>query len=1074
MVLFSALLTSCWEESISVTGVSISLESNPLVLQKGETKTLTAVIAPENATNRSVRWMSSDDSVLSVDVLGQASALSPGTAEVVVTTIDGGFTAGCKVIVEQHASGLTLSETALTIKELESVILKATFNPADAVDALVWESSDPETAVVEYGIVRGLRANPEPVTITARTEDSSLSATCQVTVICDVKGVSLKESKLQLLVGEQYKLEHVVYPTRATNQNVTWVSDNPDVVSVSEGNLVAVKKGKATITVTTEESGFSASCSVEVVNSISGMSITPDILSLTEDETAQLEVVFDPPVSGEQIKWSSSDEEVATVSEAGLVKAIGAGDAVIFATIESGLLAYCNVNVSKMVNSMRLDPEAMVLLLEKFRANESQQRVFRPVTDPEGANLKLIWSSSDDAVATVSSSGELTPVSPGTAVITASTSNENPAKRVTASGSVTVIQEVTSIEGVPESLQMWEGETKDIALSFVPENASTNYRVQYDESGDAELSFDKNTNKLSASAPGTRTMHIIPSFTYPQGLQKSCYVIVLAHVHELKAKESLDVKMPLGGETLSLKDQVVFVPSDAANQKLSWTSGDTSIATVDEDGVVTGVKAGSVEITAVADDAYMNAKLVFKLKVVEKDVKEIKLEPLTLDEGSSKTVVYTIEPEGAYDSTLTWESSKPFVASVDQDGVVTGVKAGTAVITATAKSGVSATCGVTVTSKVVHVTNVTLSRTSLSLDVGEEGTLVAQVLPDNAANRKLVWTVEPEDSKVVSLTPGASSCSVEALAVGEVTVKATSEDGGISATCIVKVTKALVHVTSLTLDISETTLAYGTSQTLTATVLPANADDKSVTWTVDDESIATVDENGVVTAKSKTGETTVHAVSNDNSYYSASCVVKVVPKLVHVTGVSIQTEDGQDKMTISVGQVKRVIAVVTPNDATNKAVIWSTQAGGVVFVSQDGYVTANQAGITRVVVNTVDGGYNASMQVKVVENKPASIQISQTSLIMKVGETFDLTATVIGEDPSLPPTYSGVIWKSSDTSVANPIGGHVRALAEGTATITVESEKEEYSHITATCQLTVIGGTPNGGSEGIDFDDWNY
>ena len=1056
-------------EKVPVTGVSISVEKEPVVIQKGETATLTAVVAPEDASEKSVRWSSTDEAVLTVSEGGVVTAVSAGEAEVIATTLDGGFVARCKILVERHAYGLTMSASELTIKELESKILTVTVDPEDAVEQLVWESSDPETAIVEYGVVRGLRAKADPVTIKARTEDSRLSATCQVTVTCDVKGVTLKDSKIQLAVGGQYKLEHVVYPTRATNQDVTWTSDNTEVVTVSEGGLVALKKGTAKITVTTAEGGFSATCAVEVVNNISGISIKPDSISLTEDESAQLEVVFNPAASGEQIKWSSSDERVATVSESGLVKAIGAGEAVICAVTDAGMLAYCKVNVSKMVDSIRLEPESLTLYLAKYNAHGSQQTAFKPVVSPEGSNVKLIWSSSDETVATVNASGNVTPVGPGTAVITASTANENPANRVTASGNVTVIQEVTAIEVTPASIEMWEGDTKDVTISFSPEKANANYRVQFDDSASAKLSFDKNTSKLTATAPGTTTMYIIPAFSYPQGLQKACPVKVLAHVHELKASGSAEVRMPIGG-TLSLKEKVVFVPSDAANKKLVWSSDNTAVASVDENGVVSGIKAGSVNITATADDTYKGAKLVFSVKVCEKDITKITLVPLEVAAEESKQVEYTIEPADVYDSSLTWESTDAFVASVDQNGVVTGVKVGTAIIKATAKSGVSASCGVTVTSKVIHVTSVTLNKSALSLNIDQESTLVAQILPQEASNRNLEWTVEPANSEVVSLSPGESSCTVKALAEGVVTVKATTKDGGLSSSCKVTVIKPVIHVSSVSLNMSKITLAYGQTQTLKVNISPSNASDKSLTWTVDDESIATV-VDGAVMAKSKTGTTTVHVASNDNKSCSASCVVEVVPKLVHVSGLSLETEDGATTLSLSVGQVKRVVAKITPEDATNKAINWSVQQGGVIFID-GGYVTANKAGTSRVFAETVDGGYTASMQVIVVENKPAIMQISYTSLTLKVGETFDLTAKLIGEDPKLPPTNGDVYWKSSSTSVATAAGGHITALTEGTATITVESVAD--SSVKATCQLTVIGSTSAGGSEGVEFDDWNF
>ena len=166
----------------------------------------------------------------------------------------------------------------------------------------------------------------------------------------------------------------------------------------------------------------------------------------------------------------------------------------------------------------------------------------------------------------------------------------------------------------------------------------------------------------------------------------------------------------------------------------------------------------------------------------------------------------------------------------------------------------------------------------------------------------------------------------------------------------------LVAVTSVSLSKTELTLAVGASETLGATVTPAEATNKNVKWSVEDESVATVDENGKVTAK-KVGETTVTVTTEDGSK-TASCKVKVVDRIA-VTGVSID----KGEVRLKVGEVQVLKAVVKPADATNRNVSWASGNEEIAAVDENGKVTAKAEGQTTITVTTEDGGKTASCEV---------------------------------------------------------------------------------------------------------------
>ena len=244
---------------------------------------------------------------------------------------------------------------------------------------------------------------------------------------------------------------------------------------------------------------------------------------------------------------------------------------------------------------------------------------------------------------------------------------------------------------------------------------------------------------------------------------------------------------------------------------------------------------------------------------------------VTLNEGHTTTVSVTnVAPANAVDKTYTWSSSDTSVATVDPDsGLITAVSKGTAGIIATAKdgSGTIATCMVIVNKL---VSSIAFTPAAYSVYNGKTVALSATVLPETASNKNLSW-----ESSNTAIAKVSASGVVTGVSKGTVTITATAKDGsGVSGTCEVEVKQ---YVTSLTLGQTSVTLDEGQTTTLTVSaVAPDNANDKSVSWSSGDPSVATVDaQSGVVTAVSG-GPVTIVATANDGSGVSSSCEVYVM------------------------------------------------------------------------------------------------------------------------------------------------------------------------------------------------------
>lgn len=267
----------------------------------------------------------------------------------------------------------------------------------------------------------------------------------------------------------------------------------------------------------------------------------------------------------------------------------------------------------------------------------------------------------------------------------------------------------------------------------------------------------------------------------------------------------------------------------------------------------------------------------------------------TLTVGETFQLTATVAPADASDPSLTWTSSNVAVATVSATGLVTAVSAGSATITAKANdgSGVSASCTITVQEPVVLVTSVTLSETSATLIVGDTFQLEATVSPEDATDTSLTWT----SSKPSVATVDANGL-VTAVAEGKVTITAKANDGsGKKATCTITVEKAVVLVGEIVLDQTVAELEVGKTLQLTASVLPADADDATVTWRSSDETLATVSASGLVEALA-VGEVVITATANDESGVSASCTITIKPDS-GIEGVRVDSMGAADIYNLS-------------------------------------------------------------------------------------------------------------------------------------------------------------------------------
>ncbi len=418
-------------------------------------------------------------------------------------------------------------------------------------------------------------------------------------------------------------------------------------------------------------------------------------------------------------------------------------------------------------------------------------------------------------------------------------------------------------------------------------------------------------------------------------------------------------------------------PDDTTDKTLTWTSSSPSNVSVDSTGSVKVLRdfssdAAGSGITIGTDGtryatitvSTVNSKTATCLVAVNAipvDGIAISATSLTLYKGSWKTLSAVVTPTNAADPSVTWSSSDPAIVKVDADGKVTAVSIptgadyGEAVITAqSSNSTIYATCTVKVLASVL-TTSLTLNKSTLALNVGDEETLVVTGSPSNATNKTLSWTSSNPDVASVD-----AYGKVIGASKGTAVIRADSTDGsGKYVSCVVTVNN--IQILNVSLDKSSLDLSEGDTAKLTATIYPTNATTATLKWTSSNTAVATVDTKGNIIAGATNGYTIITASATDGSGKYAECVVLSKPK-IYVTGLMINYGTSLDLLAYDSTYLK---ATILPANASTQTVTWTSSNPSIASIGSDGLLKGLALG-EAVITATAD-------------NKSVSITVNVTN-----------------------------------------------------------------------------------------------
>ncbi len=802
------------------------------------------------------------------------------------------------------------------------------------------------------------------------------------------------------------------YPLYAacTNRDydIYWESQDTSIATLEDNGygsvmVKALKRGVVTIRAYQIINGVekNAYAQITVKNTATKVTLSPARVEIEVGDYKTIVAQFTGDST--DLTWVTSDESIfnfvdnVNVGTSATIQAIKPGTAVLTAINPANIVCgYCEVVVFQQVTGLTLSEYTLTL-----PETAGTYQLYAYLAPSNASDSSVLWSSSKPTVVSVDDNGKLTILKEGEAVIMAQ-SVLNP--EFTAMCTVKVLQAVDSIKLDKNQLEMYKGEVYRLPYVILPADAdNTVIDIQV---------FDSKV--VSVTQGADRTLLVTA-----RGVGKTTFMVMTKDgkywdLCEVVVKQiATDVAMNYSEVTLNVGEYfdltVKITPNDATESSLIWKTLDSSIVSISQTGRIIGMKPGKTSVMVQTQ----SGKTSFCSVTVLMGAKSMKLDEdnITIGIGETYTLEAVFDPEGTSVREVKWSSLDPNVATVNDAGMVTGVKGGYTVISCiSADGGFTGFCMVKVEEL---ITKITVDPSFYILGLGNTVTISTTIENANTvSDTELEWY--SDDESVATVDKYGMITGVD-YGTTFITVEAAQGE----AKAIVKI-EVVREVSKIELKPSYITVIVGHSEKITATVSPSNATYNTVNYSVlntsmkPDTTNALVDEDGVVTGLKK-GAAWVVASAKDNSGKTASCYVLVIEPIA-ASGIVVSDSE----VALLPGEDKRIVSHIKPVNSTDD-LTWTTNNDTVASVSADGIITANQVGQTTVTVTT-SSGKTATINVTV-------LGFSRTYVEIPVYSTY----TVF-----LDGAFGTVRWDVDDLSICDVNNGTITARKVGTTVVTAK------------------------------------
>ena len=336
-------------------------------------------------------------------------------------------------------------------------------------------------------------------------------------------------------------------------------------------------------------------------------------------------------------------------------------------------------------------------------------------------------------------------------------------------------KQIESLSFAQDEISVKKGETIRLIVMIYPSELSGS-KLTWKSSDSNIVSVDKN-----GVVKGINEGSAIITVTSSNGKTATCTIKVVKESVNVQKIKLTPVKtnIDIGSST---QVSAVIEPANATNRDLVWTSSDTKIATVNKNGVVKGLKSGTVTITAKTKDGKVVASTTITVNKKEIESLSFTQNSIGVKKGDTTILAVIVSPSELKDDKLTWKSSDSNIVSVDSNGKIKGINVGKATITVTSSNGKTATCNVEVTTDTIDVEEIVLTPSEENIYVGSTAQVSVTIKPENATNHELVWTSSDESIAIVD-----KNGTVKGLKSGTVTITAKTKDGKVVANTTITV-----------------------------------------------------------------------------------------------------------------------------------------------------------------------------------------------------------------------------------------------------------------------------------------------
>lgn len=486
-------------------------------------------------------------------------------------------------------------------------------------------------------------------------------------VVSPLKSISFNgvADEATINLGATETLTVVYNPEDTTDdKTVTWNSTNPNAVTVDNGVVTAVGEGSSTVTATVGEKVATINYTVRIP--LESITINGDE-TLSKNEEKTLTVTYNPTntTDNKTVDWESSNPEIVSIDSTGKITGKKGGTAKITATV-GNVKAEKEVKVVVPIESVSLSGDDSILKGETKRLTAT--------INPEDTtdDKTITWSSDNENVLFVDQNGQIRGIKEGTANVKAVVAGKETTKQIT-------VNEVhinsIAIDGDQE-FEMIKNQTKNLSVTINPENTTDDKGVVW-KTNNEEVARVDNDGKVTALKEGEATI------TATVGTNETSVKINVKEIHiNSVVINELDDEFTRGDE---FKFSATYTPENTTdeNKTVEWSSSNTDVGSIDQEGNFVALKEGTTTITAKIG----NIKAEREVTVIENHVGDFKLlqeEGEVLNIGNTQKLVTVVNPENCTDAyTIKYSSSDEAIATVDENGNVTALKDGKVVITAT-------------------------------------------------------------------------------------------------------------------------------------------------------------------------------------------------------------------------------------------------------------------------------------------------------------------------------------------------------------------------------------------------------